>query len=86
MTLLQRKLFTVQSGLFKETEYGELYPAYTDLTDDLKKQYRFIGQVLGRCILTHQLCEARFSPFFLNLVRIIRYDFIIASQVSFYIQ
>lgn len=68
MTLLQRELFSPQSGLFTETERGELFPAYVDLDEDLEKKYRFVGQVIGRLLLTEQLCEIHFAPFFLNLV------------------
>ena len=68
LTLLMRTLFSEESGLFIQTEYGELYPSFVDLDEDLEKKYRFVGQVLGRLLLTEQLCDARFAPFFLNLV------------------
>ena len=68
MTLLVRSLFSIDSGLFMESEYGELFPCYVNLTEELQNQYRFVGQVIGRLLLTRQLCEARFAPFFLNLV------------------
>lgn len=51
-----------------ETENHEWYPAYVDLDEEKRKQYRFVGQVLGRLLLSGQLCEARLAPFFLNLV------------------
>ena len=63
MTLLQRQLLAPASGLFRATDKGELFPAYTDLTKD-----RFVGQVLGRLLLTGQLCEAPLAPFFLNVL------------------
>lgn len=68
MTLLLRALLSPEYGLFHETEYGELYPAYKDLDEELQKKYRFVGQVLGRMLLTGQLCEVRFASFFLNSV------------------
>ena len=68
MTLLVRSLFSIDSGLFMESEYGELFPCYVNLTEELQNQYRFVGQVIGRLLLTRQLCEARFASFFLNLV------------------
>ena len=51
MTLLVRALFSVDSGLFMESEYGELFPCYVDLTEELQNQYRFVGQVIGRFIV-----------------------------------
>ena len=68
MTLLQRQLLSPTTGLFRATEKGELYPAYTDLSEALQRRYRFVGQVLGRLLLTEQLYEAPFAPFFLNLL------------------
>ena len=68
MTLLQRQLLAPASGLFRATHKGELFPAYTDLTEELQQRYRFVGQVLGRLLLTGQLCEAPLAPFFLNVL------------------
>lgn len=68
MTLLQRQLLAPASGLFRATDKGELFPAYTDLTEDLQRRYRFVGQVFGRLLLTGQLCEAPLAPFFLNVL------------------
>ena len=68
MYLVQRELFAPQNDLFAVSQQGELYPAYTDLTEDLKRRYRFVGQVLGRLLATQQLCIARLAPFFLNIV------------------
>ncbi len=68
MYFVQRELFAPENDLFAVTQQGELYPAYTDLTEDLKKHYRFVGQVIGRLLATHQLCIARLAPFFLNIV------------------
>ena len=68
MTLLQRQLLAPASGLFRATDKGELFPAYTDLTEELQQRYRFVGQVLGRLMLTGQLCEAPLAPFFLNVL------------------
>lgn len=85
MTLLVRALFSIDSGLFMESEYGELFPCYVDLTEELQNQYRFVGQVIGRLLLTRQLCEARFASFFLNLVffSIIVYYQILRNSSSF---
>lgn len=61
MYLVQRELFAPQNDLFAVSQQGELYPAYTDLTEDLKRRYRFVGQVLGRLLATQHVVYCKIS-------------------------
>ena len=72
MTLIMKEIFNPDNNLFTVTPQGEYYPSHVDLTADLQKQYRFVGEVLGRLLLCDHLCIAKLAPFFMNIVSINR--------------